>query len=61
MILGQELLVWLNSKAAIERIGDFADLVAEGHLRITSDADSIIAVAATASTPFIPKLPSTAA
>jgi hypothetical protein len=51
-IAAPELLVWLNQKATmIERVNDLAGLVIDGHLRIGSDLDAVISIAATATAP----------
>lgn len=58
MICAQELLVWLNSKSSIvERIADFAGLVSDGYVRLDSDGDAIVGLAATAAAPAPLTLP----
>jgi hypothetical protein len=57
MMVASELLCWFNGQSfakMIERADDLDDLVDRALVRIVSDRDAVIGVAATSSTPTLP-------
>ncbi len=64
MIGAQELVLYLNAPkfaAMVERADSFADLTNAGHLKLTVDRDTIVAITASATAPMPLTMPSTTA